>query len=178
MTKIMLDLETLGLSNNAAILTIGAVAFDQDQVLNTFYRQVSLTSSIAAGLTVDASTLQFWMSQPEDARKQAFGGLTPLYVVLQDLSTWIHSQKDIAEVWSNGAVDIVWLKSAWESVKKIHDKSFSDQFFPYYMERDFRTAKALLPKVEIPDEPIAHHAMYDARWQANYLIKSLQEANL
>lgn len=177
MKKIMLDLETLGLATNAAILTIGAVSFDEDQVTSKFYSQVSLTSSVAAGLTVDPDTIKFWMSQPEDARKQAFAGSTPLFVALQDLSVWLKAQGEISEVWSNGILDTIWLKSAWEASKPQNAPAFDTHFFPYYKERDFRTAKALLPRVEIPDEPIAHHAMHDAKWQAEYLIKTLKEAN-
>lgn len=175
MTKIMLDLETLSLETNAAILTIGAVAFDQTQVLSTFYSRISLASSTAVGLTIDPNTIQFWMSQPEESRKEAFGGVTPLSVALADLSLWIKNQGEVSEVWANGMVDFIWLKSAWKAIKTPHQPTFEEKFFPYYKERDFRTAKAILPKVTISDEPIAHHAMHDAKWQARYLIESLQK---
>lgn len=172
MNKIMIDLETMGLNDKAPILSIGAVAFNETEVTDTFYVSVSLESSMSYGLVPDASTIKFWMYQPDDARIKAMEGDVGLGPSFLALANWWYSQGEISEVWANGNKDFIWLKSAAEALGNI---DFEKDFFPYYKERDFRTAKALLPRVTIPDEEISHHAMYDARWQANYLIKALQE---
>jgi exodeoxyribonuclease VIII len=167
--NVMIDLETLGLNDKAPILSIGAVSFDNNEVTEEFYVQVDLESSMEAGLTPDASTIKFWMGQPKDAQDQAFSGRQSLNLALSSLANWLKSLGDVDGVWTNGNKDMIWLKSAYDATKL---GKFEEDFFPYYKERDFRTAKSMLPQVTIEDEAIAHHAMYDARWQARYLIEA------
>jgi len=69
MNNIMLDLETMGNGNNAAIIAIGAVKFDQD-ITDRFYKTIDLDSSVDVGLEIDPSTVLWWMKQGDDARGQ------------------------------------------------------------------------------------------------------------
>ncbi len=58
MIEFMVDLETMGIGPNAAIVAIGAVAMDTDKLVLTgeeFYEVVSLQSSVDAGLVIDPS---------------------------------------------------------------------------------------------------------------------------
>lgn len=55
--NIMVDLETLGTKPNSAILSIGAVAFDDQGLHDEFYCNVDLISSIACGYEIDADTV-------------------------------------------------------------------------------------------------------------------------
>lgn len=61
----MIDLETMGLKPDAAIISIGAVCFDLNKrtIVDTFYRAVDLESAIANGGTVTGSTISFWISR-------------------------------------------------------------------------------------------------------------------
>ena len=169
MNNIMFDLETLGLNDDAAILSIGAVKFDHNYITDEFYVKISLESSLLANLSVDASTIKFWLSQPSAARNEAFSGTEPLHMALLSLIHWADFD-NIDEVWTNGNKDIIWLKSAM-SATGVNPK----EPWLFWKERDFRTAKSLLPNVTITDEPVAHHALHDARWQARYLIKALNQ---
>lgn len=168
MKKLMIDLETMGLSDNAAIVSIGAVVFNDDIVTNTFYQAIDLQSNEDIGLSIDASTVCFWLSQPKEAQLELLSGTEHITKALQAFQSWYELIEEFDEVWTNGNKDFIWLKNAYSKALN------RDVPFPYYIERDFRTARALLPIVAIPDEAIAHHAMYDARWQANYLIKALK----
>ena len=58
MKQVMLDLETMGNGPTSAIIAIGAVAFDMEGITSHFYRQVSLQSSMDAGLKCDDPRLQ------------------------------------------------------------------------------------------------------------------------
>lgn len=76
----MVDLETFGTNKEAPIITIGAVLFDpwrQDSgealYRRAFLRRVTVESSLAACPKVDAATLQWWFTQPDEAIKQLVG---------------------------------------------------------------------------------------------------------
>jgi exodeoxyribonuclease VIII len=62
MNNIMLDLETMGIQSDAAIVAIGAVRFDLEtgKVGESWYSPVDLDSSLHLGLTVTESTVQWW----------------------------------------------------------------------------------------------------------------------
>ncbi|EIC2136778.1 3'-5' exoribonuclease, partial [Citrobacter freundii] len=69
-THLMVDMETMGNSPDAPIVSIGAVFFDPSTG-NTgaeFYRVVSLESSMSFGMKPDASTIQWWLKQSSEAR--------------------------------------------------------------------------------------------------------------
>ena len=69
-TEIMLDLETMGTGPDAAIIAIAAVEFDREtgKLGREFYEVVDLASAMAAGSTVEASTILWWMQQSDEAR--------------------------------------------------------------------------------------------------------------
>ena len=111
MKNIMLDLETMGNGPNAAIISIGAVYFDKTGLGRTFYRKVSLESSVAAGLEMDADPVLWWLQQDYDARKEFEKKVEPLYFVLKKLTEFIDSD---CLVWGNGAAfDNIILKNAF-----------------------------------------------------------------
>lgn len=87
----MLDLETMGNGPQAAIIAIGTVAFDMSGIKDRFYTQVSLESSVRAGLIADPSTITWWMQQSDEARA-AFKGndkAAQLAVALGQFTTWL-----------------------------------------------------------------------------------------
>lgn len=74
-TDIMIDLETLSTAPNAAILSIGAVAFrlgEPDwrpaEADTFFYSNIDLDSCLRAGLRVDDRTFRWWLDQGDKAR--------------------------------------------------------------------------------------------------------------
>ena len=77
---LMIDLETLATTPDAAILTIGACKFDpygddRDKAtrkMPTFYRRVELKSNVDLGRRVDESTLRWWCDQSEKVSHEAF----------------------------------------------------------------------------------------------------------
>jgi hypothetical protein len=85
--RIMLDLETLGREPGAAVLSISAVRFDADHVGETFARSIDLQSCEAAGLTIDAETLEWWLGQDAAAREVLTGGV-PLADALADFAAF------------------------------------------------------------------------------------------
>ncbi|MCR4302266.1 MAG: 3'-5' exoribonuclease [Sulfuricaulis sp.] len=184
MKHIMLDLETMGHGNNAAIAAIGACEFNLPGRVREhweakpaeFYQKVGLESSVKAGMQIDTSTILWWMQQSDEARKSTFQGETmPLGDALHEFSKWIESiDKDVA-VWGNGATfDNVIIRSAFKAVGLPVPWSFRN-------DKCYRTVANLLPKERQPvfeRSGTAHNALDDAITQAVYLQKVWKELGL
>lgn len=168
MKNIMIDIETMGNTANAAIISIGAVYFDEKQTGAEFYKRVSLESSVMAGLEMDASTVLWWLKQSDAARKEFEAKGDPIFLVLKKLSEFIEPD---CFIWGNGAsFDNVIVANAYT-------KCNMKTPWKFYNNRCFRTLKNLVPNVAILKNEIKHNALEDAKWQANYAIKALEAFN-
>lgn len=164
-TRCMIDLETLGTSPGCTILSIGAVTFDADGLGERFHRSISLESNEAAGLTIDADTLAWWLDQDADAREVLSGG-EELGEVLHHLRLFFQHQ-DIEEVWAHSpSFDCAILKAAYEAVGQ-------DAPWGYYDERDARTLAELPCAVDVAHEGTEHDALDDAVRQAKMVRQTL-----
>lgn len=160
---IMVDLETMGTNPNAPIVAIGAVAFRQDGIVDTYYQTVSLESEIAAGACVDGATVMWWLKQSEGARAALEKGVVPAAEALTILANWMNMH-DVAGVWGNGATfDNVILRQAF-----VRHKLKAP--WPYWKDRCFRTWKETNPKVTLARIGVAHNALDDAIFQTEYMM--------
>lgn len=181
-TEIMLDIETMGSSSNAPIISIGAVFFDPNTgaLGSTFYREITLLSSAHYG-EIDAGTVIWWMKQSDEARSVFKGNdKMTLKPALDEFSQWISvamSKVTVEEgktatptIWGNGATfDNVITKNAYTATKlKAPWKHWND--------RDVRTIVAMgrqilniNPKDDMVREGTFHNALDDAIFQAKYV---------
>lgn len=68
--NVMVDIETMGVGLKPALLSIAAIAFDEEgSEVSEFEVGVNLASCIFAGLDVNMSTIEFWKGQSEEAQK-------------------------------------------------------------------------------------------------------------
>tara|TARA_R110002096_G_scaffold69149_9_gene166465 strand:- start:13426 stop:13977 length:552 start_codon:yes stop_codon:yes gene_type:complete len=108
--NVMIDLETLGITPQAPIASIGAVCFSPD--LNDlskepFYAELDWKRQ---DRKVCESTIEWWDTQPAEAFA-ALGGQDNIVQVLIDLAEWLPAN---AKVWGNGATfDISMLEDAY-----------------------------------------------------------------
>lgn len=164
---IMVDLETMGVNSDAAIVSIGAVAFT-DKVEDSFYTVIDLQTALDAGASVSASTIYWWLTQSQEARAAIYQQKDHVSILhaLTKFSNFC-AKYNILGVWGNGAnFDNTLLENAYRSQGLTKP-------WPYWADRCFRTVKSLNPPLsddELPRVNIAHHALYDATWQAEYLI--------
>jgi hypothetical protein len=166
MLQVMLDLETMSTNYNAAIASIGAVKFsEEDGIVDTFYQTVDLKSCKNVGLHVSPETVKWWMKQSPEARKALTVDTVPLDEALQKFSKWYGTKK--LPVWGNGATfDNVIITSAYDAVDLSRP-------WAYYLDRCYRTVRAL---IEIPADErkgVYHNALDDATFQAEHLLKIL-----
>lgn len=163
---VMLDLETMGTSPDAAIVAIGAVTFEpaDDTCPARFYRAVQLESAVAGGGLMDPGTVQWWMRQSDAARAVLHGGL-PIVDALIEFSAWLGDVADTdVQVWGNGAnFDNVILSRAYTRARMVRP-------WRTYADRCYRTAKSLHPCVQMQRIGVHHHAADDAASQAMHLM--------
>ncbi|MWG34791.1 3'-5' exoribonuclease [Halomarina oriensis] len=152
----MLDLETLGLDPGCVILSLGAVAFDEEGVKETFSRSISLKSCDEAGLEIDAGTLEWWLGQDENVQEQLTGG-DELTEVLHEFSEFYSGAE---EIWGNSpSFDCEILSAAYDAAN-------APVPWEFYHERCFRTLKAMPGAVDLEREGDHHDALDDAVHQA------------
>jgi hypothetical protein len=162
MNNVMIDLETMGTGPTAAIVAIGAVRFNRCGLVDTFYRNVSLRSSMSLGLKVDADTVMWWLQQGEEARAGLLVDQVHLAPALQAFTVWCGPDPII---WGNGAAsDNVWLRSAYDACSMPAPWTFRE-------DRCYRTVRAMHPNAEVKRIGTAHNVLDDAATQARHLIK-------
>ena len=134
MNDIMLDLETMSLASNAAIVSIGAVQFDlkEGKLGAEYYRNIDLASSVEYGLDMDPNTVMWWMQQGDEARAALAGGTLDLRSALRNFNDWLDSLQipwGERRIWGNGAAyDNVVMKNAY---KANQDATFRDLTSPF-----------------------------------------------
>lgn len=172
----MIDLETMSTASNAAIISIGAVLFNEHNGIGVkFERRVSLDSSMKCGLDVSASTIEWWMQQSEEARKVFKQSGYDLGKGLLDFTNWLQQaccEPSNTILWGNGSdFDNVILADAYKACSLIQPWDFRNN-------RCYRTIKQIGAKqgILLPTTGIKHNALDDACNQALHLI-AISKAN-
>lgn len=169
-SNVMLDLETMGNGPDAAIVTIGAVAFDvaSGEIGPAYYNRVTLESAVQGGGVIDASTVAWWMQQGDEARQEICrpGGVT-LGDALRSFAIWVAEHTHDTEMWGNGAsFDNVILRGAYA-------RQGLQPPWAWWNDRCYRTIKAQHRSVPFERLGTHHNALSDATSQAQHLIKIL-----
>ncbi|EPJ4169142.1 exonuclease [Citrobacter freundii] len=175
-THLMVDMETMGNSPDAPIVSIGAVFFDPSTG-NTgaeFYRVVSLESSMSFGMKPDASTIQWWLKQSSEARSailvdEAMGLRESLELLADFIAENAANGSHTVQMWGNGC--------SFDNVILRHAYALTDTPFavPFWNDRDVRTmvelgnSVGINPRYDIPFEGDLHNALSDARHQVKYV---------
>lgn len=169
---IMLDLETMGTSLNAPILSIGAVAFSHKGIDGRFYAANTLKSAVDLGGVIDPDTVMWWLGQSDAARGSLARGRESLMTSMHLFSMWC-SAYDIEGVWGNGSdFDNAILTEAYKRADRIRP-------WEYHKNRCFRTLNAIAGEgISTPDVGTSHNALDDAEWQANRLIQIWEKLGL
>jgi len=164
LSDIMIDLETLATSPNAAVLTIGAVKFNPfgdeitDPRCEKFYVKVDIDSCDELNLDVNNDTLEWWSKQSKEAQEEAFSTEGRIHVreAFNQLYKFCWGAK---RVWSHGAAfDTVICENIFRKLNKAVPWSF-------WEVRDTRTLFDLGVDPRRPPV-LKHHALEDAWNQA------------
>lgn len=173
MNQLMIDIETLSTSKNAAIVSIGAVFFNIEtgELGRHFYQLVSQKSCVDLGLDVNAETLAWWQKQADEVRiaLNSIHGVH-LAVALYNLNRFITSEcDDKAVVWGNGpSFDCAILATAFNAVDMKLPWRYSNERCVRTMVDLGRTLLKMDPKHQRMIGT-AHNALADAEHQAKYV---------
>ena len=163
---LMLDLETMGKKSNAALVSIGAVAFNLEsgETGEEFYNRIDLQSSLMAGLKVHGETIYWWLLQNETARQEVAKGGDSLSSVLKKFSTFMSQFDNGVQIWGNGVrFDVGLLEDAYEVVNIGVPWNFRK-------ERDVRTLVSFNEsiKANFPFQGTEHNPIDDCKHQIAY----------
>lgn len=161
---VMVDIETLGKGSTAAILSIGMVKFNpfNDVIYDSFYVPVDPESSQALGLTIDASTVMWWLDPLRDAARQAMlaESRVDLPSALYGLVDWFGEDKP---VWGNGSTfDNVILANAFRACQ-------IDLPWQFWNDKCYRTLKGQAKDIKLVRQGTYHNALDDAVSQAKHM---------
>lgn len=181
---LMLDLETLGNKPGAAIVAIGAVAFNMDGEIheNKFHQKITFESALETG-KVNASTLKWWMKQSDESRDYLVGESD-----VEELDTWTVTCNFMSwlkevfpdgdyEVWGNSIrFDNGLLEAHFEALK------YGDLPWPFRNEIDARTIgkidRAVRKGIIADWKGVAHNPLDDAECQVLWCTDICKRYNI
>lgn len=162
----MIDIETLGTSPDAVILTIGAQTFDplsQGILPQFFYARIDTQDQTNRSIQQD--TVEWWAKQSFQSQNEAFGDHDRILLksALTDLTRLIWRSNLI---WANGPTfDMTILEHAY--------KSFGLALpWNYGKVRDARTIFSLYP--DLPKPLATHNSLEDCKRQIHMVQETLK----
>ena len=166
---VMIDLETLGKRAGCAILSIGAVAFNVEELGPELYVVVNRQSCKENNLHEDESTLKWWESQSEEARKVLIEASSEdrslhLHHALDSLTVYLNQfPRKSVRIWGNGSdFDTPILVAAYAAAGQ-------DPPWNFWNSRCYRTLKGMDGTKPSARAGTYHNALDDAKTQALHL---------
>ena len=165
---LMIDLETLATTPEAAVLTIGACKFDPrgNTIADTFYERIDVDSQ---DRDINPSTIEWWSKQDKAIQEDAFGeeGRIQMSDAMKKLYTFGFGT---TAVWSHGAIfDVVIIENICRKLQQAVTWKF-------WEVRDTRTL------FDIADLTVniegKHNALADAEAQADVVQKAYRKLNV
>jgi hypothetical protein len=158
----------MGTKSNSPILSIAAVVFDikTGRCGDIFYQNISLDSCMKVGLSPDADTIKWWMSQGDDAKKELLKADNSVQTVLDSFCRFMKRNADY-KVWGNSSrFDLGLLENALDKVNMKVPWNFRN-------ERDVRTLVSFAPEIKdnFKFEGTKHSALDDCYHQVGYCSK-------
>ena len=175
-TDLMIDLETLATSNDAAIVTMAAIRFDphadyskikvEDLPPNqVMYKRIDLDSCTALGCKVNEETIKWWATQSKEAQDEAFGDhqRTGVMDAIKQLNKF---SVGVDEFWCQGPLfDYAILQHLYKQME-------TPVPWNYWQIRDSRTVFNMMPQDPRKNmQTDLHNALADCYYQAKCLQK-------
>ena len=166
---VMVDIETMGTGHDAAIVSIGACAFDindpDSDITETFSARITLQSNARAGRKFEAGTIEWWLKQSQEAQAGLFKEpISSLRSAVTEFRMWVDNlQPKAHRIWAKDPdFDVVLLRHAFDQVGQMWP-------FSYWMSRSVRTIiETAYPDGDPPNMRVGthHDASDDAITQA------------
>lgn len=167
---VMIDLETLGTKSNSVVTSIAAVEFNlkTGEIGRQFHQNISIKSSVDAGLEINPDTIEWWMNQSDEARTGLFNNVKTLKETLYLFRLFLNDigQENLS-VWGNSnRFDLGLLENAYSKFNQVVP-------WKYTLERDVRTLVSFNPDIKKNEvrTGTAHDPISDCLFQIIYCTK-------
>lgn len=174
--ELMIDIETMGMAPDGAVLAIGAVPFCIHKEKMTlapredwFSKRITLQANLDEGRTIWADIVEWWLWQSKEAQEALLLG--PRYNDLQDLRC------DFIEFVTLHRCEYVWAKPPTFDLAILSHLFGTTWPFRYNAQRDVRTLLSCAKVFgwnDVLDPQIdgtKHDALYDAHVQAVQVVR-------
>lgn len=167
MKDIMLDFETFGNGKDKCLCQVGAVYFDR--VTGELGRELSLNidaaSHIKVGGVIDASTVNWWLQQSEEARRSILAPGVSIHAAMHELNEFFRGAD---KVWSHATFDFV---TFMDTLRQCDIKPS----ISYKAGLDLRTLVYLSGThvSDFPREGTHHNGLADAKHQVKYAVAAM-----
>lgn len=168
---VMIDLETMGKSADTVFVSIGACKFDSQGILGKFYANIDWNQE---GRTWNGDTVKWWMKQNQEAKNALIQDGKPMEDVLEDFRAWL-TKTYIGDTLNNSD-PIVWGNGATFDIS-ILEHAYGRMNTPWKFRnvRDMRTMVALTNLSYPLKSGVAHNALDDAVYQAEFIVDIFKE---
>ena len=156
---LMIDFETLSVAEDAVILSVGLILFDQHTEIRDDYMEFKVGPQICEGRTVDPLTVAWWnQMNPEELSRLVNGGCNSL----AEFRKIMHADYPYNNtyVWSRGYMDFAILNNL-----------LLPKPYPYYAFRDVRTLDSIFTVEQAANK---HNALLDCRNQVEYVQQCMR----
>lgn len=162
MSSIMIDIETLGRRNDAAIREVGLVAFNSDGTILS-QRQFSVAPEVwnTCGRTFSGETVMWLLAHPDIDTDYNCHSYSELITNVNDFVA-SHLTVD-GHIWSKGHMDLEVLKDLYETIN-------IPLPWLFWQPRDLRTILDLTGDNRSPQK---HRAIEDALFQTKELLNAI-----
>ena len=166
---IIIDIETLGRRNDAAVTQVGIVIADENfNVLDSYLIQVTPDAWNTCNRTFTGETLLWWMQQKKSPVSNTHTISVCSYTDLADNLYLIFRRYNTEEntVWTKGPMDLFCIKDICEYLNM-------ETPWKFWQPRDIRTAKEIIKKWKVIENGNAHDALEDALTELSELKLNL-----
>jgi len=174
-TYAMIDIETTDTSARTCILSIGIVFFDNEEITKQLYILPELQPQIDAGRRLSVSTLNFWMTQSSEAKRDVFSQESRVSI---DYAIEQLRRLDKADIILSHDLDL-----DLAAIIDFYNQFAEDNTIPlfhYRKKRCFRTIGRIYdPRCKYqPERTVYHNALDDALVQAKHFMRLREEFDI
>lgn len=168
--NVMIDFETLSVVPTSRIMSIGAVKFNDHEILDEFYVTLSVKDNSEewiGNLDINKDTMAWWKTQPPEILRSALSNGVPYRDGFKQFLDWYGNYS--MPIWSNSAAFDI-------AISEHHCHQMKETVpWKYWDQRCYRTIFKLLgDTVHLPEKSMAHNALADAKYQARILMEILK----
>lgn len=183
--NIMVDLETLGIRQDAIVLEISAVEFNchTGEIGEVFDVKLDIDDQLLYRRSLNRETLQWWFKQNEEARKNVFDDMVKIQTdtALYEFGNFVDrcdnkcnsdSDRRVVKLWGNGSIfDLGILQNMYETCLLNMKLPWK-----FWAVNDVRTIVDLNPDVKrnCKFDGTPHCAVDDCKHEIKYLVETLK----